>query len=136
MTDLRKAAEMALETLERLDKWLALRYGNELTPPEREVVKALRQALAMENFSEVNQEIEEALKQPKQDHIRDATKKVEPVAWMFQHSETGNLTFFDNPTMVKLFGESNKRWGSAIPLYVHAEKCAEITKQGAEKCGR
>jgi hypothetical protein len=89
-------------------------------------VAALRQALAMENFSEVNQEIEEALKQPEQ----------EPVAWMFQHSETGNLTFFDNSTMVKLFGESNKRWGSAIPLYVHAEKCAEITKQGAEKCGR
>ena len=45
MTDLRKAAEQALESLERLDKWLALRYGNELTPPEREVVKALRQAL-------------------------------------------------------------------------------------------
>ena len=43
---LRKAAEMALEALERLDRWLALRYGNELTPPEREVVKALRQALA------------------------------------------------------------------------------------------
>lgn len=65
MTDpLRRAAEMALETLERLDKWLSLRYGNELTPPEREVVKALHQALAMEKFSEVNQEIEEALKQP------------------------------------------------------------------------
>jgi hypothetical protein len=45
MTDLRKAAEQALETLERLDKWLAFRYGKELLPPEREVVEALRQAL-------------------------------------------------------------------------------------------
>jgi hypothetical protein len=40
-----EAMKMALETLERLDRWLALRYGNELTPPEREVVKALRQAI-------------------------------------------------------------------------------------------
>jgi hypothetical protein len=55
MNDLRKAAEMALETLERLDKWLALRYGNELTPPEREVVKALRQALAMETAERVDE---------------------------------------------------------------------------------
>jgi hypothetical protein len=131
MTDLRKAAEMALDalTIQTPEHWL----DKEL---QTKAIQALRQALAMEKFSEVNQEIEEALKQPKQDHIRDATKKVEPVAWMFQHSETGNLTFFDNSTMVKLFGESNKRWGSAIPLYVHAEKCAEITKQGAEKCGR
>jgi hypothetical protein len=53
MSDLRKAAEMALETLERLDKWLALRYGNELTPPEREVVKALRQALANQTLDEL-----------------------------------------------------------------------------------
>ena len=40
-----EAMKMALETLERLDGWLALRYGNELTPPEREVVTALRQAI-------------------------------------------------------------------------------------------
>jgi hypothetical protein len=125
MSDLRKAAERVLKAW---DKWKCGPFEYEM--------EGLRQALAMENFSEVNQEIEEALKQPKQDHIRDATKKVDPVAWMFQHSETGNLTFFDNSTMVKLFGESNKRWGSAIPLYVHAKKCAEITKQGAEKCGR
>jgi hypothetical protein len=128
MSDLRKAAQAVV------DRWDTPSWKD--VPATAIYIEALRQALAMENFSEVNQEIEEALKQPKQDHIRDATKKVDPVAWMFQHSETGNLTFFDNPTMVKLFGESNKRWGSAIPLYVHAEKCAEITKQGAEKCGR
>lgn len=48
MNDLRKAAEMALEALERLDRWLALRYGQELTQPEKDVVEALRQALAHE----------------------------------------------------------------------------------------
>jgi hypothetical protein len=124
MTDLRKAAEMALGFAEFMyGRWPFDTTEGQMS---KKMVGTLRQALAMENFSEVNQEIEEALKHPEQ----------EPVAWMFQHSETGNLTFFDNPTMVKLFGESNKRWGSAIPLYVHAEKCAEITKQGAEKCGR
>jgi hypothetical protein len=65
MTDLRKAAEMALEALERTGT--AGNYAKESI-----AIQALRQALAMENFSEVNQEIEEALKQPEQ----------EPVAWL------------------------------------------------------
>jgi hypothetical protein len=143
MTDLRKAAEMALEALEDI-------FGKE--KKDVGAINALRQALAqhecsrshphenMDSMCELrtenarltneNARLKKALAQPEQE------PEQEPVAWMFQHSETGNLTFFDNPTMVKLFGESNKRWGSAIPLYVHAEKCAEITKQGAEKCGR
>ena len=45
-----------------------------------------------------------------------------PVAWMFQHSETGNVTFLDNLTMAKLFGEKNVRWGEAIPLYTAPQK--------------
>jgi hypothetical protein len=40
-----------------------------------------------------------------------------PVAWMFQHEGTGNVTFFDNPTMAKLFEKDNVRWSKAIPLY-------------------
>jgi hypothetical protein len=64
MTDLRKAAEMALETLEGdpelLVDWLA---------KLKEVKEALRQALAMERFSEVSQEIEEELKQPKREWV-------------------------------------------------------------------
>ena len=46
----------------------------------------------------------------------------EPVAWMFQHSETGNVTFLDNLTMAKLFNEKNVRWGEAIPLYAAPPK--------------
>jgi hypothetical protein len=45
------------------------------------------------------------------------TGKPEPVAWMFQHEGTGNVTFFDNPTMAKLFEKDNVRWSEAIPLY-------------------
>jgi hypothetical protein len=69
MTDLRKAAEMALEALEHFNQ------GNSPAVVQGEFddeIESLRQALAMENFSEVNQEIEEALKHPEQ----------EPVAWM------------------------------------------------------
>ena len=40
------AMKLALEALERLDGWLALRYGSGLTPQEKEVITALREALA------------------------------------------------------------------------------------------
>jgi hypothetical protein len=38
--------KQALETLERLDIWLGLRYGNERVPSEKEVIRTLRQAIA------------------------------------------------------------------------------------------
>ena len=67
MTDpLRKAAEMALEFVD----WLC--GDDHSVKPKNNALKtreALRQALAMENFSEVNQEIEEALKQPKREWV-------------------------------------------------------------------
>jgi len=66
MTDLRKAAEAVLEAWD----WDWSEPRNEAL---RERMEALRQALAMEKFSKVNQEIEEALKQPEQ----------EPVAWVY-----------------------------------------------------
>jgi hypothetical protein len=39
------AMKQALDTLERLDTWLSLRYGNERTPSEKEVIRTLRQAI-------------------------------------------------------------------------------------------
>lgn len=72
MTDLRKAAEMALAKLDHL--WeIAVdeRMGTDVLPE----IKALRQALAMERFSEVNQEIEEALKQPEQERVIEITRQ-------------------------------------------------------------
>ena len=58
MTDLRKAAERVLKTW---DKWKGGPFEYEM--------EALRQALAMQNFSEVNQELEQALAQPKQEPV-------------------------------------------------------------------
>jgi hypothetical protein len=71
MTDLRKAAEMALEVME---------YNRAKgTPNMGAAIEALRQALAMERFSEVNQEIEEAIKKGTKAwaDVPDATKWVD-----------------------------------------------------------
>jgi hypothetical protein len=38
------ALDLALEALERLDGWLALRYGSGLTPQEQQVITAIKQA--------------------------------------------------------------------------------------------
>jgi hypothetical protein len=70
MTDLRKAAEMALEALEDI-------FGKE--KKDVGAINALRQALAMEKFSEANQEIEEAIKKGTKAwaDVPDATKWVD-----------------------------------------------------------
>ena len=41
----------------------------------------------------------------------------EPVAWMFQHVETGNVIFFNIKKDADNFAKSNSRFGNAIPLY-------------------
>ena len=42
----KEALTLALEALERLDGWLALRYGSGLTPQEKQTVTAIKEALA------------------------------------------------------------------------------------------
>lgn len=46
MTDLRKAAEMALEALENIDRWLPTIGQRGLRDYEADAIQALRQALA------------------------------------------------------------------------------------------
>jgi len=40
---------------------------------------------------------------------------MKPIAWMFQHSETGNVAFVDSPEQAEKFGKENPRW-IVIPL--------------------
>ena len=98
MTDLRQAAQQALEALEgellkMLDKpedeQYRVRYAYLLT-----VITALRTALAA---------------QPQQ----------EPVAWMFEHSETGRMNYVSNDGMhtPELFLKTNLRYALVCPLY-------------------
>ena len=98
---LQQAAQMALKYFEDA-------YG--LEDAEIEIREALRQALSpVKTYSGG---VPNYCAEPEQD----------PVAWMFQHSETGNVTFLDNLTMAKLFGKTNVRWGEAIPLYTAPSK--------------
>jgi hypothetical protein len=98
MTDLRKAAEMALEALEDI-------FGKE--KKDVGAINALRQALAMENFSEVNQEIEEALKHPEQ----------EPVAWLIQYKTRHDIVWGSAPGL-----RSNDQILGMEPLYTAPPK--------------
>ena len=108
MIDLRKAAEMALKRLERSESELhkaraELRQAlsNEFNPDWNQVealqeslrehmaeIQRLRQALAMEKFSEVNQEIEEALKQPKREWVGLTDEEIDGI-YKTHHDQYG-----------------------------------------------
>ena len=83
MSDLRKAAEMALEALERCE------YGVISNRRLKNSIEALRQALAMENFSEVNQEIEQALAQPEQEPVKEPFNSKAGVKETFKEKNSG-----------------------------------------------
>jgi len=75
VSDLRKAAEQALEALENAEDQLPKPYSTQ----SQYAITALRQALALEKFSEVNQELEEAIKKGTKAwaDVPDATKWVD-----------------------------------------------------------
>ena len=52
---------------------------------------------------------------------------MKPIAWMFQHSETGNVAFVDSPEQAEKFGKENPRW-IVIPL------CAAPLAQPEQEC--
>ena len=101
------AMKLALEALELLTgAWQtfdALDYGDN-------AITAIKEALAehaMKETQRLGQEIEQ-----------------EPVAWMFQHDETGRMNYVSNdgihnPTM---FLEMNPRYALVCPLYTHPPK--------------
>ena len=93
MTDLRKAAEMALEAMDDVT------FGRVSKFPDAR--KALRQALA----------------QPEQDHIRDATKKVEPAAWLIQYKTRHDIVWGAAPGL-----RSNDQILGMEPLYTAPPK--------------
>jgi hypothetical protein len=103
MSDLRKAAEMALEALnyhfDNEDDYLNWRY-----PLVLEAKQALRQALAMEKFSDVNQEIEEALKPPKREWVGLTDEEIYDYAdkFLYQHGSNYGIRSFGKAIEAKL----------------------------------
>ena len=88
MTDLRKAAEMALEALDEINKLSVGEKAICLPAEIDDAMEALRQALAMEKFSEVNQEIEEALKQPKREWVGLTDEEIDGI-YKTHHDQYG-----------------------------------------------
>ena len=98
----RKVMELALQALESMQ--------NAIYNISGEHIEALNYAVKKANVAEQTiTAIKESLAQPEQ----------EPVAWMFQHDETGRMNYVSNdgihdPTM---FLEMNPRYALVCPLY-------------------
>jgi hypothetical protein len=107
VTDLRKAAEQALDVLRN-----TAGHSNQSQARIDDAKHALVQALAMERFSEVNQEIEEALKQPEQ----------EPVAWMWKDGSLTSDPDEADGTWTKLYtAPPNRDWNGLTQ-----EECEDL----------
>ena len=93
MTDLRQAAQMALEAFE---------YASTGNRRPKIINEALAQEHAMHDLARLGQEIEQ-----------------EPVAWMFEHSETGRMNYVSNDgrNTPELFLKTNLRYALVCPLY-------------------
>lgn len=62
MTDLRKAAEMALEALENIDRWLPTIGQRGLRDYEADAIQALRQALNVDAVNMSQERVDETAK--------------------------------------------------------------------------
>ena len=90
MSDLRKAAEMALESWgfffsQAHPEIVGLMYGNDWAKIAKERTEALRQALAMERFSEISQEIEQELKTPSWEKLSD--EEIKEIEILYYHDK-------------------------------------------------
>ena len=96
MTDLRQAAQMALEAFEYAST------GNRRP-------KIINEALAREH----------AMRDARLNAGWGSEQQAEPVAWMFQHDETGRMNYVSNDgrNTPDLFLKTNLRYALVCPLY-------------------
>ena len=95
MTDMRQAAQMALEAFEYAST------GNRRP-------KIINEALAREH----------AMRDARLNAGWGSEQQAEPVAWMFEHSETGRINYVSNDGMTpELFLKTNLRYALVCPLY-------------------
>ena len=57
----------------------------------------------------------------------DASK---PVAWMFQHDETGRITCIDNQQAEWGWQQENPRWNLVCPLYATPQTTPSVSSEG------
>lgn len=94
-------------------------------PKEREALKLALEALERyetkrqdDRFAELITAIREALAQPTE-------QRQEPVAWIFQHDETGHTMCVDERQIKWGFEKANSRWKKISPLYDTPQKRKE-----------
>jgi hypothetical protein len=58
-----------------------------------------------------------------------AEQEAEPVAWMFQHEDTGLIDYVDTQQVEWGFEKNNPRWQKIGPVYLHPPKPAEKEAQ-------
>ena len=64
------------------------------------------------------------------------TKDNEPVAWQFQHEETGRITFVDAWQMENRWEANNPRWSRIGPVYRQQPDLAEAVKECSIREGK
>lgn len=62
--------------------------------------------------------------------------KQEPVAWMYQHEDTGVIGFVDQYQLDNGFEKLNPRLQVIGPLFAHKLPTAEIEQRTAEACAK
>ena len=104
MSELRKAAEQALKLIEGLEQ----NYGNLWQVPAEP-----------EQLDFICNTLRAALAEPEQ----------EPVAWMFQHDETGRTTSIDKHQLDSGWELMNPRWRMVSPLFAHPPRREPLTDE-------
>ncbi|MGL4297367.1 MAG: hypothetical protein ACRCTG_16785 [Aestuariivirga sp.] len=65
-----------------------------------------------------------ALEQPEvvtDHHQLEQSVEQEPIAWMFQHDETGRIQYVDSQQIEWGFEKGNPRWQKIAPVYTHPQ---------------
>ncbi len=63
---------------------------------------------------------------------KPAEPEAEPVAWMFQHEDTGLIDFVDTQQVEWGFEKNNPRWQKFGPVFLHPPKPAESEAETIE----
>ena len=93
-----EAMKQALEALEKIIMGGDPRWADDVIPTLRQAIREH----AMYAVQRLGQEIEQ-----------------EPVAWMFQHDETGRMTFVESQQLERGWEKENPRYKKIGPVYTH-----------------
>ena len=116
-----EALKLALSTLDevRQETFRLLRDGQKLYAEEKvwSTIISIKEVLAQEKALQALQALHD--ENERLGLYKDAYAEQEPVAWMFQHEETGRMNYVSNDGIHNpaMFLEMNPRYALVCPLY-------------------